>query len=70
MRVFDDPNHPHYGPVRRMWIILVQLDLLSSADNLPMGQGLWDKALASRIAWGIPESTAQRSLLKHIMEHG
>lgn len=32
-RIFNQPNHPHYGPVRRMWIILEQLDILDSLDN-------------------------------------
>ena len=25
MRVYDQPNHPHYGPVRRCWVILAGL---------------------------------------------
>lgn len=68
MRIYDNPSHPYYGPVRRMWVILAQLNLLGSAEGL--GTITWDVALANRIAFGIPEATAQRGLLKHIMEHG
>lgn len=70
MRIFDNPNHPAYGPVRRMWIILVQLDLLGSAEHYRSlgGNVTWDEAIAHRVARGMPESTAQRQVLSIIME--
>lgn len=70
MRIFDNPNHPHYGPVRRLWVILVQLDLLDSAEGYPyLGGGVtWDEAVAHRVARGMKESVAQRQVLTIIME--
>lgn len=70
MRIFDNPNHPQYGPVRRMWIILVQLDLLGSAEHYRRlgGNVTWDEAIARRVARGMAESTAQRQVLGIIME--
>lgn len=69
-RVFDDPNHPHYGPVRRMWVILAQLDLLGSAESYEhLGGGVtWDRAIARRIERGMAEPAAQRQVLGIILE--
>lgn len=67
MRIFDNPNHPQYGPVRRMWIVLVQLDLLTEAEHIELRKP-WDEALASFIADGYgDEATAQRQLLRKIL---
>lgn len=35
-RIYDDPNHPTYGPVRRAWVILAGLygDELGAMDTL------------------------------------
>jgi hypothetical protein len=51
MRIFDNPNHPQYGPVRRMWVVLAQLDLLTAAERysehyLEDGGLSWDENLA------------------------
>jgi len=67
MRIFDNPNHPHYGPVRRMWIVLVQLDLLAAAERWGQGTMPWDRALAGLVE-EIGESPAQRWVLRHIMK--
>lgn len=64
-RIFDDPNHPQYGPVRRLWVILAQLDLLVSAEVMPSP---WDQRLASLIERGMDEAPAQRKTLRLIME--
>ncbi|HLP67792.1 MAG TPA: hypothetical protein VK181_09760 [Rhizobium sp.] len=69
-RIFDDPNHPQYGPVRRLWMILAQLDLLGLAEEEMSVIGPWDKALAERIACGVPEAPAQQSILKYILTRG
>lgn len=70
MRIFDNPNHPHYGPVRRMWIVLVQLDLLTSAEAYMDRFGRnWDEALVSLLErYQMQESAAQRSVLRTILE--
>lgn len=66
MRIFDNPNHPQYGPVRRMWIILAQLDLLTDAEHMEMNKP-WDEALAFTISEGYAdEATAQRQLLRKL----
>lgn len=67
MRIFDNPNHPQYGPVRRMWIILAQLDLLTDAEHLDL-RWPWDQSLAHTIDEGYAdEATAQRQLLRKIL---
>lgn len=63
MRIFDNPNHPHYGPVRRLWIILTQLDLLDHAEALSRSDLKWDTALSRMIVQGVRESEAQRALV-------
>ena len=50
MRIFDNPSHPQYGPVRRMWVMLKQLDLLAFADSEHAFNGVWDSFLALQIA--------------------
>lgn len=66
-RVFDNPNHPQYGPVRRMWIILAQLDLLTDAEHLELRKP-WDQAIAFSIGEGyMSEAAAQRQLLRKIL---
>lgn len=58
-RIFDDPTHPQYGPVRRLWIILVQLDLLGAAESAWPNPFLpWDHNMAHWIKGGVLESRA------------
>jgi len=61
MNIYDNPNHPQYGPVRRMWMIFTQLDLLRAAEHCMPG---WDRRLAEMIVEGNPESAAQRATLR------
>lgn len=65
MRIFDNPNHPQYGPVRRMWVIFAQLDLLAEADRRVRG---WDERLAVWVQNGMGEAPSQRAMLRHILE--
>ena len=68
MRIFDNPNHPQYGPVRRMWVVLAQLDMLETAEEWGNRHGIpWDAALADLVP-DRSESPAQRWLLRHIMK--
>lgn len=54
-RVFDDPNHPAYGPARRVWIMLAGLDLLAEGtdqayrDNYGVA---WDECMAQSYTAG------------------
>lgn len=73
MRIFDNPNHPQYGPVRRMWIVLVQLDLLNAAERRDQSDPSilpWDEWLALVIEKNPHkrESAYQRMLVYVLME--
>lgn len=63
-RVFDNPDHPQYGPVRRMWVILAQLDMLGAAEAWsPPASPAWDAYLAAEVRSTAKESDAQRKFL-------
>lgn len=67
MRIFDNPNHPQYGPVRRMWVVLAQLDLLVAAEAWGERHGMtWDGAMVDLIE-PLGESGSQRWLLRAII---
>lgn len=76
-RIFDNPNHKHYGPVRRLWIVLVQLDLLKAAErwsehmaSLGAVSGTWDQFLAGSLDAkpSIPEAAHQRLIIGILLE--
>lgn len=68
MRIFDNPNHPQYGPVRRMWIMLVQLDLLDQVEaGVAFRDEPWDERLA-RLAQTQGERSAQRGILSDALQ--
>lgn len=74
-RIYDDPKHPQYGPVRRMWVILAQLDLLESAERFSehhtsQGGATWDETVAANCRQypDINESAVQRALIYTLME--
>lgn len=55
MRVFDNPNHRGYGPVRRTWVILAGLDLLTPALDREYDAcygAQWDECMADAIVAG------------------
>lgn len=60
-RLFDDPNHKHYGPIRRLWIMLAQLDLLDAADHACDGD--WPGEMSVMLASNLEEKFAQRVVL-------
>lgn len=66
-RIFDDPNHRHYGPVRRLWVILVQLNLLEDAESYG-GVVPWDEWLSCLMEMALSESYAQRIILSALLE--
>lgn len=62
--IIDNPNHPHYGPVRRLWVMLKQLDLMDFLDQYVFGlDETWEEALISYLNTGITEAQAQRIVL-------
>lgn len=72
-RIYDNPRHPQYGPVRRMWVVLAQLDMLNAAERYSRhytfaGGFAWDANLAGMVANGTPESVAQRHFIGTLLE--
>lgn len=70
-RIFDNPNHPKYGPVRRMWVILEQLGMADRMDRYTEPRPYekpWDAALAQTLGMGVDEVTAQRTMLRDYLE--
>lgn len=77
MKIFDNPNHNRYGPVRRMWVVLTQLDLITAAERWSDWQrqqgsfgGSWDMFLAGSMDANpaIPEAAHQRFLIGILLE--
>ena len=71
-RYYDQPNHPHYGPCRRLHVMLMQLTANQSyeaADRLygSFYDETWDYALVSHLKIGISEAEAQRTVLADIL---
>lgn len=65
-RVFDAPNHRHYGPARRLHLILMQItgnyssiDSLFAADN----DMTWDTLLSFHLAQNRSEPESQRRVI-------
>lgn len=72
MRVYDNPNHRQYGPIRRMWVVLAQLGLLNAAEVWSTDyEKPWDEHLAQVLAvHNQPESMAQRNFIHALMIGG
>lgn len=67
-RIFDDPDHPQYGPVRRMWVVLVQLDMLDAAERWSKHNPLtWDKLVAANCNHH-GEAPSQRMFIATLLE--
>lgn len=72
MPIYDNPNHPHYGPVRRLHVMLMQLfanfDDAQLAFHDVWGRW-WDDALVDFINEGRTEGDAQCRVLAIFLEH-
>ncbi|AXK43877.1 hypothetical protein [Erythrobacter aureus] len=67
LRVYDDPDHPRYGPVRRMHLVLLAMlaDVKGWEDMLNEAIGEeWTVAMIEELAER-SESAAQRFILTH-----
>jgi len=63
-RIIDHPNHPSYGPIRRMWVILIQLDLIKNEDWFEEFHGLdWETMLCAGLK-RLSESKAQQDIIR------
>ena len=71
-RIFNNPNHPQYGPIRRMCVILSHLDMLDELDKWYENHyynkiDTWDRIFANHMAtkWGKQnESTIAKFALR------
>lgn len=68
MRVFDNPNHPAYGPVRRTWVILAGLGLLGrDAEYHERHNTDWDRCMAGGIEEGLDENMLKRLIVRRLL---
>lgn len=69
MNIYEDPNHPYYGPVRRLHVMCMQLfpnfaGVEERFERLNKGIS-WSQWMADRMkTYGYPESTVQRDMLR------
>lgn len=66
----NNPNHRHYGPARRLWIILSQLmdDYNAAEARFEKWQGLhWCDWLVQMLDVGKTEKQAQRKVVEEMM---
>lgn len=68
-RIHDTPSHPHYGPARRLHVMLMQLTADRPYELFDRLYGVqfdetWDFSLANQLRYGKSEAAAQRRVLK------
>lgn len=73
MRIFDDPKHPHYGPVRRQWVLFKGLGLLDDGASIDTAYyaewGMsWDIHLSHHLVDGWDEAKALRRITYHALD--
>jgi len=67
-RIYDNPNHPHYGPVRRTWVILVGLDVLDfDAVYHQIYRHDWDARIAQWMDEGLTEGQVKRLIVRRFL---
>lgn len=78
-RVWEMPDHPQYGPVRRLWIMLEQLfadtggimkfemSLWALQKRLGRDPIYWDRHLIFLIDQGQSEASAQRIVMQQVL---
>lgn len=70
MRVFDNPNHPHYGPVRRTWVILAGLGVESERYDDAYARRhdtWWDSCMAGGLDEGLEEQQLKRLIVRRFL---
>lgn len=71
-RLFDDPNHRHYGAARRLHIILMQItENYESIDRLFAldSSETWDVLLDYHLCRGDSEALAQRRVISEWLHY-
>lgn len=69
MRVYDNPNHPHYGPACRQWVIFAGLGCLEAEYAYFKEWGInWDVHLVKTIESGFTEEKALRRITYHMLD--
>lgn len=69
VRIFDNPNHRHYGPVRRMWVVLTSLDILDMCESISWAnsrtkeENEWDQIISHLMDQGQPAEAAMNNFL-------
>ena len=69
-RIYNQPNHPQYGPVRRMRTVLQVLNITDEKADSCLKlekRRTWDEFITFGIDCGWPEALACRTLLKLIL---
>jgi hypothetical protein len=69
VNIYDDPNNPFYGPVRRLHVMALQLfPNFARVEQrfAELNNGItWSQWMADRMQkYGYPEATIQRDMLR------
>lgn len=72
MPIYNDPNHPHYGPCRRLHLILMSIfadcDLAAiEAEYESVNERGWTTALTILLNAKVTEATAQRMIISILL---
>lgn len=67
-RIYDDPNHRHYGPVRRLWVVLAMLYGFDLKDVDKVHGSPWDIAMSGYLHQNVPENVAHKTVLYRILK--
>lgn len=69
--IYNDPNHPQYGPIRRLHLKLMELfveDLAEVEQAFAAGIGKdWTAVAASSLAMGVREAHVARSTISTML---
>jgi len=71
-RIYDNPNHRDYGPVRRLHVMLMQLvpDLEEIDKRYKDEEGeTWDSFLSYLLGRGLTEPGAQRHTMTSVLHY-
>lgn len=70
--IYNDPNHLHYGPSRRLHLILLYLfcdELVDVEAAFENKHGYdWTEFMSRRITLGVSEARTAKDLLSHMLE--